>query len=224
MFITLMSLLLSWEVHVTSISQALTAEGKKLIRMASKSNRIVLIMGAVFLLAVASTVFIIKRNTLSQPQEVTAKWVEANGVATRDEYIRTVRLQDSAGEGHALNEQEVDWLLVFANDPRFQGERQARRRMYASGPFVFTDTKKLSAAERSKVYDFGVSLLLTPDQSDISSNDHILTACRILGNVRDKRAIPLLKPLLNSNDREVRRFAAKALDRLGIEIPPSDEI
>lgn len=195
--------------------------------MTFKWPRTILVAGAVVLLAascVVLTVLTTKRNTLNQQDVITANWVEANGVATRAEYIKTVRLQRSAGGGHALNEQEVDWLLAFANDPRFQGERRAHRWMYASGPFVFTDTKKLSVAERSKVYDFGVSLLLTPDPSGNDPNSHVLIACRILGNVQDKRAIPLLKPLLVSSDQRVRRFAANALDRLGIEIPPSDEL
>ncbi len=195
--------------------------------MTFKWRRIVLVAAAIILLAASCVVFMVltaKRNAPSQQEIIAANWVEANGVATRTEYIKAARLKNSAGGGRALNEQEVDWLLAFANDPRFQGERRAQRWLYASGPLIFTNVKRLSVAERSKVYDFAVSLLLTPNHNDVATQGDIQAGCRILSNMGDKRAIPLLKPLLGSSNQYVRRSAANALDRFGIEIPPSDDL
>lgn len=191
--------------------------------MASKTLRVGIFAGAGLLLValgIAVTVMY-RHNRLSEAAMVTANWVSSHGVATRDDYIRTARLQDSTGNGYPLTEQDVDWLLAFANDPHYQGMNLLRRQMYASGPFIFSGLKSLPATRQNRVYDFGLSLIHDSDPDDVSQSNR-LAGCRILGNLKDKRAIPELQALRRSGDKETIRFAEDALDALGIEIPPHE--
>lgn len=165
-------------------------------------------------------VFVVKRShssDVSNENVRTAGWLEANGTATRAEYLRTVQLQDRTALHNPLTEQDVDWLLTFAYDPRFQGEKRDDRQMYASGVFAFASVKQLPATRLKQIYDFGVYLVRTPDHDGFHNS---WAGCRILGNLKDKRAIPEVQLLSQSNDPTTRRFAENTLDDLGVEIPP----
>ena len=177
--------------------------------MASRTLRIGILAGAGLLLVALGVVLAVthKHNRLSDSDVMTANWVSTHGVATRDDYIRTVRLQDSAGNGNPLTEQDADWLLAFASDPHYQGANLSRRRMYACGPFIFSSLERLPAALRDRIYDFGLSMIHDADP------DNHLAGCRILGRLKDKRAIPELQALRRSGDKETVRFAEDALDR-----------
>jgi len=191
--------------------------------MAPKILRVGILAGAGLLLAALGIVLAVthKRDRLSDSNIATANWVSAHGVATRDDYIRTARLQDSAGNGNPLTEEDVDWLLAFANDPHYQGTSLSERRMYASGPLIFAGLKRLPATRRERVYDFALSLTRDSGSDDVSQGNR-MAGCRILGHLKDKRAIPELQALRQSGDKDTVRFAENALDALGIEIPPHD--
>lgn len=186
--------------------------------MASRTLRIgILAAMGLLLVAFGSVLAVVyKHSRLSESDTITANWVSTHNVATRDDYIRTARLQDSTGNGNPLTEQEVDWLLAFAYDPHYQGKNLSLRRLYACGPFIFSSLKSLPATQRNRVYDFGLSLV---HDSDLGIHP---AGCRILGKLKDKRAIPELQALRQSSDKETVRFAEDALDALGIEIPPHD--
>ena len=191
--------------------------------MAPKTVRIGILAGAGLLLVALGIVLAVvhKRDRLSDSDVMTANWVSTHGVATRDDYIRTARLRDSAGNGNPLTEEDVDWLLAFANDPRYRGTSLSDRRMYACGPLIFAGRKRLPVTRRERVYDFALSLTHESGSDDVSQGNR-MAGCRILGNLKDKRAIPVLQALRQSGDKETVRFAEDALDHLGIEIPPHD--
>lgn len=194
--------------------------------MIFKLTRTKIAAGILFLLiAFGVTAIIVHQrnnsNSISGIDTQTADYVAANGISTRADYVKTVQLRKAVTDQdnkNPLTEQEVDWLLAYANNSQFQGKAQGLRQMYASGVLMFAQLNQIPATRRQNVYNFGVELVRAPDQDGLPNS---LAGCRILSNMRNKDAIPEIQPLLQSKDKETRKFAALALDRLGVDVPPS---
>lgn len=136
--------------------------------------------------------------------------LQASGSMGKPDYEKVLSLQYKAEEGKILSESEVDWLLSLASRTG-TSQQETTRMLYVSMVFADGNSSTFPSSRLEKVFGFSTQAVQRPD----SPVPLVTFGCIILGKLNDKRALPILTPLLSSDKAPIRREAKKAIRILG---------
>lgn len=138
----------------------------------------------------------------------------ATGIISRPDGTRLLQIESGFFLSRKITPTDLNWLLSELNPPTVASTDPAKRHWLIMKAVVLASTEThLSPGECKITYNAMTPYLSSQTPVDVAS------AALVLGRLKDKRAVPLLLPLLNQHDRTVNLCASLALKRLGYSVP-----
>lgn len=127
---------------------------------------------------------------------------------------KLAELDTKVRAGSQLSETDVDWFLSLAgnlpknNVPNFD----QRRAIDIADVFREASLNQLPETRLPKIFGFASTMASSTGPHTLPI--YVWTGCDILGNLKNKKAVPVLKRCLASNNSDVRASAAKAMSKI----------
>ena len=125
-----------------------------------------------------------------------------------------VTVDAMAGELKPAAAADVSRFLDDLNSPDAQVRQAAAEKIVAAGPGALPQLREASKSTAPQIASTARALINRIEQADRAASVRRLMAIRMLGQMKDKQAAELLRPLLTSDEPMVADYAAAAIDQL----------
>lgn len=182
------------------------------------NRKYVRIVASVLALALLLLIVILHSRTMQTPGDAFLKTAEiqreekvftSHGVMQKPEFERLMRTQGKSINGEATSANDIQYEIDIFNKNRGKSPYNSVRRLVALSALLSACNASLPLVAHEHVYQIGISVL----QSDAGEAS---IGIMMLGDLRDKRAIPYLMPYLLNPNKDVRTCAKYSLRKLGV--------
>lgn len=139
------------------------------------------------------------------------------GVMTSADFTEYNYLYTQLSYGKSFSDTDINWLIALMNRPaapNLSSESRAIRHDCALEIFnAYLKTGHATQSQRNSIFDAASPLLASEDTTGLDA----ISASAVLRTLNDKRAIPLLLPLVNSPNPQVRTTAVNSLKFMGYD-------
>lgn len=136
----------------------------------------------------------------TSPADEYATATAQDGQMTKEEALNLERIEIVAEKQGLITEPDLAWALNLLKTPTGSRNPFAPALRRSSVTIVLRNVKNLSPDQKDRVYQAVTPLLSSSDDLDR------LGAVSVMGNIKDKRALPALTHLLQDPDPKMRSF------------------
>lgn len=166
----------------------------KLLAAVLAASLVILLVGTLLRSQHSST-----PHTFTEDELATA--TARNGEMSKQEALNLDRIGLVAEKQGLITEADLNWTLDLLKTPIESSNPNAPALRRSNTLIVFRNVKNLTPAQKDKVYEAVSGLLTSSDDLDR------IGAIAVVGNIKEKRALPALTRLLEDTDPKVRSFA-----------------
>lgn len=141
--------------------------------------------------------------------EQESKQYQKLGIMSESEHERVLSIVGRVTPNGKLSKEEVDWLLALSQRPGTE-QQKGPRMQWVILALGSGNHDTIPVSKRGAVFDFATQAVRYTGHN-ASAVRH---TCYIFEELRDKRALPYLTPLLSSDDPDVVRAARQAIHAL----------
>lgn len=145
----------------------------------------------------------------------TERMLVHDGIMSSAEAAHFNSLYAQLSQGQDFSDTDIDWLMTLINrlpQPNVTATSEAIRHDCALELFdAYLETGHATPAQKNSIFYAASPLLASEDPVGLDA----VSASHVLRTLNDKRAIPLLVPLINSPNPQVRASAIKSLKFMG---------
>jgi hypothetical protein len=140
------------------------------------------------------------------------------GIMSESDYEELHRIGLEAHSPQPFPDSDFNFLMaVFTQSPPHQHDNYNIADVNVMA--ILLDKANLTPSQRSRIFDVALPLLSQEDYPGAGNLGNIKGyACHVLGDLRDKRAVPYILPLLKDNRSYVRFNALRALRLMGYNL------
>ena len=177
--------------------------------MTKTSKLLAAILGALLVLLTAGLLLRHHHTTLYMSSEDELATATAqNGEMSKQEALRIDRIDSIAEKRGLITEGDLDWTLKLLKTPIASSNPYAPALRRSSVMIILRNVKNLSPAQKDRVYTAVSGLLTSSDELDRTG------AIGVMGNIKDKRALPALTRLLEDPNPKVRSFVKYTIKQI----------
>lgn len=139
-----------------------------------------------------------------------AETYERLNVMPQEDYRRVVQLRESIKQTNSISDTDLDWWIELVNRPPASTSAATSRRLIAL-KVNFRSPTQITPQQKDRLFDLAKSYL--PAQG-ASTGPDIFFGVALVSSLDEKRAAPLLTPLLNRAPASlVRQMSEKLLKK-----------
>lgn len=139
----------------------------------------------------------------------------SNGIMSGPEFSKSRALYTQLSQGKSFSDQDINWLIQLVSlPPQHATSSVAVVIRHDTGMELLEaglKTGKTTAEQKDKIFNAAIPLLASKDTTGLEA----ISATNVLRTLNDKRAIPLLLPLVNSPNPQVRTTVVNSLKVMG---------
>ena len=132
--------------------------------------------------------------------------IQTAGILPTSDYQKLTSIEKKVVAGDTITDNEVDWLLSLTRRPGTEYQKN-QRMLYVVIAIANSKPTSFPASRLEAIFQFATQAAShTGNPNGIS-----YLGCQLLGNLKDKRGLVYLKPLLASNNLPVQHAARRAV-------------
>ncbi len=141
--------------------------------------------------------------------------VSSHGLMQLSDYNHFIAMQANLCRGQNPSPDDIDFAFRFAASHPGSSMSAVVQRTYAQSTLMMLSSSPQTDEVKQRLYAMSLPML-SGNPSDTTC------AIVILGFLKDKRAVPYLRPFVNSQDVNERQCAVRSLHLLGVEVTPAN--